>query len=171
MMSKSEEGGPWGQPLQGSEGESTSQVFSATVQYVPTSANLKRQLAADETLCGLVINQTSSGRSEPLQLLATNTPGYHVRRVFIHLISHPPIYWNAGLLSPCIKPEISSSGRLLPKRQCREQGAKAVQSKCSQARQRYGIGKHRASPTLLYKDGANHQEGVRHFFVSRDCPT
>jgi hypothetical protein len=45
--------------------------------------------------------------------------------------------------------------------------AKALQPKCGQARERYGIGQHRASPTLLYKDGANRQERVRHpLFIS-----
>lgn len=100
-------------------------------------------------------------------LLATSTLGHHVRRVLIYPIPHSPINGNTGLLSPRIKPEIPSSSRLLSKRQCRKQGAKAVQSKCSQARERYGIGKHRASPTLLYKDGVDHQEGVRHpLFIS-----
>ena len=86
---------------------------------------------------------------------------HHVRRILIHSLPHSSINRNTGLLSPYIKREITPSSRLLPKRQCREQGAKAVQSKCSQARQRYGIGQHRASPALLHEDGVNHQEGVR----------
>src|SRR6266403_679927 len=112
-----------------------------------------------------VVRASATSTPWPLTVLA------HVRRVLIHSFSHSLINGNTGLLPPCIKPEILSSSHLLPKCECREQGAKAVQSECGQARQCYGIGQHRASPTLFYEDGANHKEGVRHLFISRGCPT
>jgi hypothetical protein len=60
---------------------------------------------------------------------------------------------NTGLLSPYTKQEILSSNRLLPKRQCREQGAKVVQPKCGKARECHGVGQHKYLQHYFIKTG------------------